>query len=137
MKRMLGVLILSGLAGCTFERTVAQWRTLEAGGRIGRVWSVSLLTLSENPVFKRECLFNMARSMLDHGKYLCAYSAGHGNWLQVESSGLVCATLLFPEFKLSPHFYQVAMKGSRGQMPGRFCRTASSRNVQPRTITFR
>ncbi|MFH1550615.1 MAG: alginate lyase family protein [Planctomycetota bacterium] len=94
----------------TFERTDAQWRTLELGTRTSRVWCASLLTLSENPVFKRESLFNMARSMLDHGKYLCAYSAGHGNWLQVESSGLANIAMLFPEFKLSPHFYWVAME---------------------------
>jgi hypothetical protein len=37
------------------------------------------------------------------------YAAGGGNWLQVESSGLACIALFFPEFKLSPLFYQVAM----------------------------
>jgi hypothetical protein len=38
------------------------------------------------------------------------YSAAGGNWLQVESSALACAALLFPEFKLSPMFYEVAMQ---------------------------
>lgn len=93
----------------TFKRSSAQWRTLEVGGRTGQKWGVALLALAENPTFKRECLFNMARSMLDHGKYLSMYAAGGGNWLQVESSGLACVALLYPEFKLSGLFYEVAM----------------------------
>ena len=68
-----------------------------------------LLNLSEHRTFQREALFNIARSMLDHGKYLSMYAASGGNWLQVESSGLACVGLLFPEFKLSPMFYEVAM----------------------------
>jgi len=93
----------------TFERTWAQWRTLEVGGRPGQRWGVVLLALAEHPVFQRECLFNMARSALDHGKYLSMYAYRGGNWLQVESSGLACVALLFPEFKLSPLFYETAM----------------------------
>jgi len=92
-----------------FERSSAQWRTLEVGGRPGQRWGVVLLALAEHPTFQRQCLFNMARSMLDHGKYLSMYAAGGGNWLQVESSGLACVALLFPEFKLSPLFYETAM----------------------------
>ncbi len=93
----------------TFKRSSAQWRTLEVGGRAGQRWNVVLLTLAAHPVFQSECLFKMARSMLDHGTYLSMYAAGGGNWLQVESSGLVCAALLFPELKLSPLFYETAM----------------------------
>jgi hypothetical protein len=93
----------------SFTRTDAQWRTLEVGGRLGQKWPPVLLGLSGDPTFRRECLFDMARSELDHAKYLCMYAAGGGNWLQVESSGLACAALLFPEFKLFPVFYEVAM----------------------------
>lgn len=94
----------------TLLRSNAQWRTLEAGNRVGQKWPSVLLGLSEHPLFKRECLYLMARSMMDHGKYLCTYTAGGGNWLQVESSGLACVALLFPEFKLSPVWYDVAMQ---------------------------
>ncbi|MCX6902890.1 MAG: alginate lyase family protein [Verrucomicrobia bacterium] len=93
----------------TFQRTGAQWRTLETGNRIGQKWTSVLLALAEHPIFRRECLYLMARSMHEHGEYLSMYAAGGGNWLQVESSGLACAALLFPEFKLSPTFYDVAM----------------------------
>jgi hypothetical protein len=92
-----------------FRRSSSQWRTLECGGRAGQKWGVMLLRLAGHPRFKRECLFHVAESMLAHGKYLSMYSAGGGNWLQVESSGLACVALLFPEFKLSPLFYEVAM----------------------------
>jgi hypothetical protein len=92
------------------KRAYAQWRLLEVGNRAGRAWSVALLGLSEHPTFQRECLFNMARSMLDHGKYVCMYTRRSGNHLQVEASGLACVALLFPEFKLSPVLYDVAMK---------------------------
>lgn len=93
----------------TFERTNAQWRTLEVGNRVGQKWGTVLLALSEHATFKQECLFNMARSMLDHGKYLSMYAADGGNWLQVESSALACIALFCPEFKLSPLFYEVGM----------------------------
>jgi len=93
----------------TFERTDAQWRTLEAGNRVGQKWGTVLLPLAAHTTFKRECLFNMARSLLDHGKYLSMYAAAGGNWLQVESSGLACIALFCPEFKLSPLFYEVGM----------------------------
>lgn len=92
-----------------FRRADAQWRTLEAGGRIGQKWTSVLLGLSEHPVFRREALYLMARSMHDHQRYLGMYAAGGGNWLQVESSGLACSALLFPEFKLSPAMYDAAM----------------------------
>lgn len=92
-----------------FTRTMAQWRTLEDGNRTGQRWNMTLLALADHPTFQRECLFNMARSALDHGKHLSMYASGGGNWLQVESSGLACVGLLFPEFKLSPLFYQTAM----------------------------
>ncbi len=94
----------------TFKRSNAQWRTLEAGSRAGYSSRLVLLGLSEHPIFQRESLFNMARSMLDHGKYLCIHTRRSGNWLQVEASGLVCLALLFPEFKLSAVLYDVAMK---------------------------
>lgn len=93
----------------TFERSGAQWRTLEVGSRPGLRWGVALVGLSEHPTFQRKAFFNMARSMLDHGKYLSMYAMSGGNWLQVESSGLACVALLFPEFKLSPLFYETAM----------------------------
>ncbi len=93
----------------TFRRSAAQWRTLEAGNRSAQVWAPTMLALAEHPTFREECLFDMARSALDHGKYLCMYAAGGGNWLQVESSGLACVALLFPEFRLAPLFYDVGM----------------------------
>ncbi len=93
-----------------FTRSNAQWRTLEAGGRPGQRWGLILLSLANHPEFRQRCLFNMARSALDHGKYLCMYAAGGGNWLQVESSGLIVVALLFPEFRLSGLFYEVGMR---------------------------
>ena len=54
----------------TFERTEAQWRTLEAGKRTSQKWPTVLLALADHPRFQREALFVMARSMLDHGRYL-------------------------------------------------------------------
>ncbi len=93
----------------TFIRTWAQWRTLECGSRSGQRWGPALLRLSDHPVFQRECLFRMARSMLDHGKYLTMYSQANRNWLQVESSGLASVALFFPEFRLSPLFYETGM----------------------------
>ncbi|MGV8095793.1 MAG: alginate lyase family protein [Mangrovibacterium sp.] len=91
----------------TFECTGKEWRTLAVGTRPGQAWYSVLCGLTDHPVFMRECLFNMARSALDHGKYLSMYGARGGNWLQVESSGLTSSALMFPEFKLSPLFYQI------------------------------
>jgi len=107
-----------------FERGVAQWRTLEAGGRPAR-WVDILLSFARHPVFQERALFNMARSMLDHGKYLCMYAASGCNWLQVESIGLITVALLFPEFRLSKFFYYVGMnrlmmENSRSFLPDGF-----------------
>ncbi|HEY64967.1 MAG TPA: hypothetical protein G4O02_10400 [Caldilineae bacterium] len=88
-----------------------QWRTLEAGNRSGQIWPMILMAAADQPRFQRELLFDMARSYLEHGRYLLAHQAMFGNnWFQVESTGLGVTALLFPEFKESERFWHCALR---------------------------
>ncbi|MCD6289926.1 MAG: alginate lyase family protein, partial [Anaerolineae bacterium] len=88
-----------------------QWRTLEAGNRSGQMWPMILMAVADEPRFQRELLFDMARSYLEHGRYLLAHQAMFGNnWFQVESTGLGVTALLFPEFKESQRFLHCALR---------------------------
>lgn len=87
-----------------------QWRTLEVGGRLCLRWPEFMFRLLKSREFREKCLFNMARSCLDHAHYLMSHHAVGGNWLQVESSGLGICALLFPEFNESGKFLKTAMQ---------------------------
>ncbi len=88
-----------------------QWRTLEVGNRSGQIWPMILMAVADQPRFQEEMLFDMARSYLEHGRYLLAHQAMFGNnWFQVESTGLGVTALLFPEFRESERFWHCALR---------------------------
>jgi len=86
-----------------------QWRTLEAGGRMIRAWPTVMLRLLAFPGFG-DAAADMARSSLEHGRYLDAHARSRGNWFQVETSGLGAVALLYPEFRESPGFLRRALR---------------------------
>jgi hypothetical protein len=55
----------------------------------------------------------MAKSYLEHARYLSTHQAAGGNWFQVETSGLGAAAVLFPEWKESERFFQLALRRLR------------------------
>ncbi|GAB4558889.1 MAG: hypothetical protein Kow0047_04340 [Anaerolineae bacterium] len=88
-----------------------QWRTLEVGNRAGQIWPMILMAAGDQPAFQAQTLLDMARSYLEHGRYLLAHQAMFGNnWFQVESTGLGVIALLFPEFKEAERFWRCALR---------------------------
>ena len=90
---------------------LTQWRTLEVGARSGQQWPYVLLTSAQHPIFREGMLWEMAKSYLEHGRYLQVHQAsGANNWFQVETGGLAATALLFPEFRESARFMQCALR---------------------------
>ena len=52
----------------------------------------------------------LARSRLEHIRYLLAYCGGANNWYQVESAGLAIATLFSPELRQADTYLRVALR---------------------------
>jgi hypothetical protein len=86
-----------------------QWRTLEVGGRMIRAWPTVMLRLLGFPGFA-DFAADMARSSLEHARYLEAHARTRGNWFQVETSGLGAVALLYPEFRESPGLLRRALR---------------------------
>jgi hypothetical protein len=87
-----------------------QWRTLEVGNRASLKWPEILFYAISSDEFREEALFNMAKSYMEHARYLSAHQALGGNWYQVETCGLGVTSVLFPEFKESPRFLALALR---------------------------
>ncbi|HOZ48379.1 MAG TPA: alginate lyase family protein [Candidatus Hydrogenedentes bacterium] len=95
------------------------WEVIDAGCRAGQSFPPVLATLANHPTFRTEALFNMARSMLDHAKYIEVFASSAGSGLVVESSALACVALLFPEFASADAFYRAGV--NRLQRSGNQC----------------
>jgi len=86
------------------------WRTLEVGGRQCNVWPHVLGHLGQTEPFDADTHAMLARSRLEHMRYLLAYCGGANNWYQVESSGLAVAALFSPELRHADAYLRVAMR---------------------------
>ena len=98
---------------CPEVRKSLQWRTLECGVRASIRWPWICNCGVKSHEFRSKVLFNMAKSYLEHARYLSTHQAGGGNWFQVETSGLGAAAVLFPEWKESERFFQLALRRLR------------------------
>ncbi len=110
--RHLARLLLSWLkqSPCPNTRKSLQWRTLEVGDRAVLFWPRVLAAVRHAPEFREGVLFQVGRSYLEHARYLAAYQQSGRNWFQVETSGLGAAGVLFPEFKDSRAFVDLAFR---------------------------
>ena len=52
----------------------------------------------------------LARSRLEHMRYLTAFCGGPNNWYQVEASGLAVAALCSPELTLADTYLRIALR---------------------------
>lgn len=96
------------------QRPYLQWRTLEAGNRAAQQWPEPFLEFSRDEQFRESVAWPMARSYLDHARYLLAHIRPYPhNWHQVENTGLAAAAILFPEWKDSDLFLEVALRRLR------------------------
>jgi hypothetical protein len=86
------------------------WRTLEVGGRPWRVWLDVIGYLGRTAPFDDATHAMLARSRLEHMRYLTAFCGGPNNWYQVEASGLAVAALCSPELKLADAYLRIALR---------------------------
>jgi hypothetical protein len=86
------------------------WRTLEVGGRPWRVWLDVISHLGQTAPFDAATHSMLARSRLEHMRYLIAFCGGPNNWYQVEASGLAVAALCSPELKLADAYLRIALR---------------------------
>ncbi len=86
------------------------WRTLEVGGRPWRVWLDVIGYLGQTAPFDDATHAMLARSRLEHMRYLTAFCGGPNNWYQVEASGLAVAALCSPELTLADAYLRIALR---------------------------
>jgi len=86
------------------------WRTLEVGGRPWRVWLDVIGYLGQTAAFDEVTHAMLARSRLEHMRYLTAFCGGPNNWYQVEASGLAVAALCSPELTLADAYLRIALR---------------------------
>ncbi|MFC1712526.1 alginate lyase family protein [Candidatus Poribacteria bacterium] len=98
---------------CPDVRKSLQWRTLECGVRTSMRWPRIWYQGAKSQEVRDKILFNMAVCYLEHARYLSTHQAAGGNWFQVETSGLGAAAVLFPEWKESERFFQLALRRLR------------------------
>lgn len=87
------------------------WRTLEAGLRMGEIWPDAYFRFLMSPAFTPEAHATFVKSVLEHGRRLQrgVLKADHGgNWVTMECNGLATAGILFPELKDSAGFVKTA-----------------------------
>lgn len=76
----------------------SDWRTIEAGIRMGGSWPDAFFSFRRSPSVSDQDLIVFVSAFLDHGRYL-RKNFTRLNWLTMEMSGLYAVGALFPEFK--------------------------------------
>jgi len=83
------------------------WRTIEAGIRTGQYWVPAFYLFLNSPSFDDESIVTMLKSFIDHARHLMRWPTT-GNWLTMESEGLMYCGVIFPEFKESDNWRKTA-----------------------------
>jgi len=83
------------------------WRTIDVGTRLADHWPDVFYFLRDSPSWTDESLAAFLRSVHEQADYLVRYPKT-SKWLLVESSGLLTAALMFPEFLLAEEWKETA-----------------------------
>ncbi|MCD4825364.1 MAG: heparinase II/III family protein [Phycisphaerae bacterium] len=90
------------------ERQICPWRSLTSGLRLTS-WMDLWRTFQESPNFTEETKIFMLKSMLVHGRWVSSPKCrGGGNWVFMIANGLASLGIVFPEFKESDKWVEVA-----------------------------
>jgi len=92
------------------RQPVGPWRTLEVGNRQANMWPVVMACAGSSEAFDQETHAMLARSRLEHMRYLLAFCGGANNWYQVECSGLAVAAMFSPEVRHADAYLRVAVR---------------------------
>jgi hypothetical protein len=74
------------------------WRTIEDGIRMGQTWPAAYYLFLHSPSFTDDAMVTMVKSEVEHARQLLQWPTT-GNWLTMETNGLMHVGVLFPEFK--------------------------------------
>lgn len=86
-----------------------EWRTLEAGHRLGASWPQTFYAFQQAEEFSPASRLLMLSSISQQGAYLRKYHKYGHNWTTMEMNGLALAGLSFPEFKASEDWANYAL----------------------------
>ncbi len=88
------------------------WRSLEAAIRMNDSWPYAYLSFLNSPNLTPEIHSAFVRSAMEHARYLADVLTGFprrtGNWVASEALGLLTVSLMFPEWKDSERFRNIA-----------------------------
>jgi hypothetical protein len=91
------------------------WRTLEAGIRMFNTWQMGWQSFKGSPSFTTDARIMMLKSFAEHADYLVKNPRG-GNWLLMETNGLLHVGAMFPEFKDAQEWRETAVNRLVEQM---------------------
>ncbi|MBT3603010.1 MAG: alginate lyase family protein [Candidatus Latescibacteria bacterium] len=94
------------------------WRTIESGIRMGGSWPTSFFAFRQSPSVDDEALLGMVKGFVEHAYHLIPesrFKAG-SNWGTMESNGLFCVGVLFPEFKEAEKWRTTAINRLYGEL---------------------
>jgi hypothetical protein len=91
------------------------WRTIEAGIRTSGAWPAVLSAMKTSPSISRDAWLYYLRSIYDHAEFLLANPKG-GNWLLMETNGVLTCGLVFPEFKRAQDWVNIAIEKFEAEM---------------------
>lgn len=87
-----------------------EWRTLQAGQRLGATWPQTFYAFQEEDIFSPATRLLMLSSIAEQAGYLRNYHKEGHNWTTMEMNGLALAALAFPEFKDSDNWASYALE---------------------------
>jgi len=88
-----------------------QWRTLEVGARAATRWPQIMANGSRDSLFVERMFYPLVYFLFQHADYLMVHNMRHlSNWGQVESAGLLSASLILAEHENSDLFRQTALR---------------------------
>lgn len=86
-----------------------EWRTLEAGRRLGAAWPQLFYGFQKADDFSPAGRLLMLASIAEQSNYLRQYHKRGHNWTTMEMNGLALAGLAFPEFKAAGDWADYAL----------------------------
>lgn len=87
-----------------------EWRTIEAGQRLGAVWPQTFYGFQQEKAFSPATRLLMLSSMAVQAEFLTQYHKDGHNWTTMEMNGLALAGLSFPEFKAANQWANYALE---------------------------
>lgn len=87
-----------------------EWRTIEAGKRLGAIWPQTFYGFQQEEAFSPASRLLMLSSIAVQAEFLTEYHKDGHNWTTMEMNGLALAGLSFPEFKAANRWANYALE---------------------------